>query len=89
VVEYLHLCPRGPRLESASLHNKKQGKGCLEIPFHSAWELSGLGMPRDITDLRLKEKLKKYKSFQDYKQGQLCTILRYHSYTHKHTKNNP
>jgi hypothetical protein len=46
------------------LHNKKQGKGCLEIPFsraHNVWELSALGMPRDTIDLHLKEKLKQYK----------------------------
>jgi hypothetical protein len=48
VVDYLHLCPGGPAYESAFLHNKKQGKCCLEIPFprsHNVWELSALGIP--------------------------------------------
>jgi hypothetical protein len=43
------------------MRNKKEGKHCLKIPFprpHNVRELSALGMPRDTTDLHLKEKLK-------------------------------
>jgi hypothetical protein len=48
----LHLCPGGPGFKSDSMHNKMQGKGCLEIPFprpDNVWELSILGTPSYVT----------------------------------------